>query len=81
MTDLIANVSKHTAVCAVIGAISGGVSSFFGGYTVPLQMLMGLVVLDFITGFVVAAAFKKSPKTEGGALSSYQGWLGLMRGS
>lgn len=34
---------------------------------------------DYITGILVAAVFKKSPKTETGALESKAGWKGLIR--
>lgn len=34
---------------------------------------------DYITGLIVAGVFKKSPKTETGALESKAGWKGLFR--
>ena len=34
---------------------------------------------DYITGLLVAGVFKKSPKTETGALESKAGWKGLIK--
>ena len=37
------------------------------------------MVTDYLTGLIVAGVFKKSPKTENGALESKAGWKGLCR--
>ena len=35
--------------------------------------------IDYITGIIVAAVFKKSPQTSTGALESNAGWKGLCK--
>lgn len=37
------------------------------------------MLIDYITGIIVAAVFQNSPKTEEGGLSSNVGWKGLFR--
>lgn len=37
------------------------------------------MVIDYISGLIVAGVFKKSPKTDTGALESKAGWKGLCR--
>jgi toxin secretion/phage lysis holin len=37
------------------------------------------MVVDYITGLIVAGVFKNSTKTESGALESRAGWKGLCR--
>ena len=35
--------------------------------------------IDYITGLLVAAVWKKSPKSDTGALESHAGWKGLIK--
>jgi len=44
-----------------------------------LNILVSFMALDYMTGFVAAAVFKKSKKSEGGGLESRSGWKGLCR--
>jgi toxin secretion/phage lysis holin len=37
------------------------------------------MVIDYATGFMVAAVFKKSRKSTNGALNSHIGWMGLCK--
>ena len=41
--------------------------------------LIIFMVVDYITGLIVAGVFKNSTKTESGALESRAGWKGLCR--
>lgn len=67
------------AICAVAGVVGGAITTAFGGWSHSLTTLLIVMAIDYITGLVVAAVFKKSPKTETGALESKAGWKGLIR--
>lgn len=66
-------------VLVVLATIGSVLANLFGGWDVTLQVLIGCMAVDFISGWVVAAVFKKSPKSEGGALESRAGFKGLVR--
>lgn len=66
-------------ICAVVGVIGSFISSLFGGWSASLTTLLLFMIADYITGLVVAAVFKKSPKTKTGSLESKAGFKGLCR--
>lgn len=66
-------------VLVVIGVIGGFISSLFGGFTTSLQTLVIFMIIDYITGLLVAGVFKKSTKTENGLLESNAGFKGLIK--
>ena len=66
-------------VLVTLAAIGSVLANLFGGWDVTLQVLIGCMAVDYATGWVVAAVFKKSPKSEGGALESRAGFKGLVR--
>lgn len=51
----------------------------FGGWGSALTTLIIFMSIDYITGLMLAGIFKKSQKTESGALESRVGWKGLCR--
>lgn len=61
---------------ALVGTV---VTNALGGWDIPLQVLICFMVLDYITGIVVAAVFKRSGKSDSGALESRAGFKGLVR--
>lgn len=61
-----------------VAAACGAVLSFFTGIPVIMWVLIGVMVLDYITG-IVCGAVGKSPKTGCGGLSSRAAFEGLMR--
>lgn len=67
------------AILAALSAIGGWLISAFGGWDVTLQTLIAFMVVDYITGLIVAGVFHKSKKTESGALESRAGFKGLVR--
>lgn len=69
---------KNT-ICAGIGAVSSAIATLFGGFDYALVTLLIFMAVDYISGLIVAGVFKKSPKTETGALESRAGWKGLCR--
>lgn len=66
-------------ICTAIGAIGGFVASFFGGWSAALTTLLIFMLIDYVSGLVVAGVFHNSPKTETGALESRAGFKGLIR--
>nr|DAP37274.1 MAG TPA: holin [Caudoviricetes sp.] len=51
----------------------------FGGWSDALITLIVFMSVDYITGLTVAGIFKKSKKSENGALESRAGFKGLCR--
>ena len=67
------------AASTAIGMAGAAVAALLGGWDMALQTLVGFMAADYITGIIVAAVFRKSSKTPGGALSSEAGWRGLCK--
>lgn len=61
-------------VCLAAGAVAG----LYGEWTTALTILVTMMCIDYVTGVLVAVS-GKSPKTEGGGLSSKVGFVGLAR--
>ena len=70
---------RANILCASIGAIGAGIAGFFGGWDAALVTLMIFILIDYVTGLIVAGVFHKSPKTENGSLESKAGLKGLLR--
>ena len=66
-------------LCTVIGIIGSFIAGLLGGWDTALITLITFMAIDYITGIVVAGIFKKSPKSENGALESRAGFKGLCR--
>ena len=71
--------SLKATILAIFGTIGAFISSLFGGWDAALTTLVIFMGIDYLTGLVVAAVFKNSPKTESGALESRVGLKGLLR--
>jgi len=67
-------------VLSTIGGLFWGVIAMaFGGWSEGLTTLLILMIVDYLSGLVVAGLFQASPKTETGGLESRAGWKGLAR--
>lgn len=66
-------------IYGAIGAAGAFIAAQFGGWDAALATLIIFMTIDYVTGFVVAGVFHKSPKSETGALESKAGWKGLFR--
>lgn len=66
-------------LCGTVGVIGSAIASYFGGWDTGLSTLVIFMAVDYISGVVVAGVFKKSSKSETGALESKAGWKGLCR--
>lgn len=69
---------KNTVVGA-LGVIASLIASAFGGMTVAIQVLIIFMIVDYLSGLIVAGVFKKSRKTENGALESKASLKGLFK--
>ena len=68
-----------TTVLAVIGVVGSFIAKLFGGWTSDLVTLVIMMGIDFIMGLLIAAVWKRSGKSQNGALSSWSAWKGLCR--
>lgn len=66
-------------LCTGVGIVGSFIASLFGGWDAALVTLLTFMVIDYISGLVVAGVFHNSKKTENGALESKAGWKGLCR--
>lgn len=66
-------------ICTVIGLTGAVVTKLFGGWDDALVTLLIFMLIDYVSGLIVAGVFKKSPKTDTGALESKAGWKGICR--
>lgn len=70
---------RANVLYSVVGAIGGFIAMVFGGWSDALATLMIFMGVDYVTGLIVAGIFKKSKKSESGALESRAGFKGLCR--
>ena len=70
---------RANVLYSIVGAVGGFVAMAFGGWSDALITLIVFMALDYVTGLIVAGIFKKSKKSENGALESRAGFKGLCR--
>lgn len=66
-------------LCTGIGVVGGFIASLFGGWDAALITLLMFMIIDYVSGLIVAGVFHNSNKTETGTLESKAGWKGLCR--
>lgn len=66
-------------ICTGIGVVGGAIAAAFGGWDEALVTLIIFMVIDYLSGLIVAGVFHNSKKTETGTLESRAGWKGLCR--
>jgi toxin secretion/phage lysis holin len=66
-------------LCTAAGVTGSFIASLFGGWDTEIGTLVLFMCIDFLSGLAVAGVFKKSTKTETGALESKAGFKGLCR--
>lgn len=62
-----------------LAAAGSALAGALGGWDGFLKLLLGMMAADYITGVLLAAVWKRSAKSETGALSSKAGFQGLCR--
>lgn len=66
-------------ISVIVGAVGGMFTTLFGGWSAGMTTLIIFMIIDYLSGLVVAGVFKQSPKSISGALESRAGWKGLCR--
>ncbi|MBQ6420432.1 MAG: phage holin family protein [Clostridia bacterium] len=66
-------------ICGVFGLIGSALASLFGGFDAAFVTLLIFMALDYVSGIVLAGVFRRSKKSDCGALSSAAGFRGLCR--
>lgn len=73
-----ANQIKNTVLLA-LAAVGSYIANALGGFDALLVALVAMMAADYVTGVMVAAVFKRSDKSDSGALSSKAGFKGLCK--
>lgn len=66
-------------LCTALAAAGTFITQLFGGWGEDMITLLIFMIIDYITGVIVAAFFKRSDKSESGSLSSVAGFKGLAK--
>ena len=73
-----ANVIKN-GILAGLAVFGSFAANALGGWDAALQVLIALMVADYITGVLVAAVWHKSSKSSSGTLNSVAGFKGILK--
>lgn len=73
-----ANMIKN-GVLAGLSLAGTFVAEALGGWDAAMQVLVALMVADYVTGVLVAAVWHNSNKSQSGALDSKAGFKGLVK--
>ena len=65
--------------CTAAGVIGGIIATAMGGIDGLAKALLWLAIFDYVSGWLVATVFHKSPKTQTGGYASNIGLKGLVR--
>jgi toxin secretion/phage lysis holin len=66
-------------ILTAIGAVGSFIAAALGGWDAAIITLIVFMMIDFLTGWIVAAVFHKSKKSETGGLQSRAGFKGLCK--
>ena len=72
-------IDLKNGILTFLGVIGAFISALFGGWDAALTTLVIFMAIDYLSGVVVAGVFKKSGKSETGALESRAGLKGLCK--
>lgn len=72
-------VHMKNAVLGVLAVIGSAAAQALGGWDMALKVLIGFMLMDYATGWLVAAVWHKSSKSESGALNSNVGFKGIIK--
>ena len=67
------------SVLLAAAAVAAGVGQMMGGWDEAMRVLIALMAADYLTGMLLALVWKRSPKSESGALDSRAGFKGLIK--
>ena len=63
----------------ISGAAGAVIVSALGGWDYALQALVIFMIIDYVSGIILAGVFKKSRKSNSGALDSHTGFKGIVK--
>ena len=66
-------------ILSVIGTVGSCIAAALGGWDSAIIALVSMMLIDYITGWILAVVFKNSHKTETGGYSSAIGLKGLCK--
>ena len=66
-------------ILTIVGSLGSLASYLFGGFDKLLIALIIFMIIDFLSGLILAIVFKKSSKTKNGRVSSEVGIKGLAK--
>lgn len=66
-------------VLAALAAVGTLIANALGGWDAAMKLLVAMMAVDYITGWLVAAIWHRSPKSASGALDSNAGFKGLCK--
>lgn len=66
-------------LCTILGVVGATIAGLLGGWDAGLKTLMACMVIDYVSGIVVAGVFHNSKKSKNGSLKSTAGWKGLCK--
>lgn len=72
-------VQTKNSILAGVAAVGAFVANALGGWDTMLKLLVALMVADYATGLLLAAVWKKSNKSDSGALTSDASFKGIVR--
>ena len=70
---------ERLTLSGVVVCVVGVATTLLGGWDVALQALIAFMIIDYMAGLVVAGAFKRSGKSDTGALSSSAARKGIYK--
>lgn len=70
---------REHGIYMIFGALGGAITSLLGGWNEAVTTLLIFMIIDYITGIVVAAVFNKSKHTENGRLASEKMIQGIFK--
>lgn len=68
-----------STIIIICGSIGSLLSFLLGGFDSAMIALLIFMLIDFLSGLILAIVFKNSKKTENGKLSSRAGIIGLSK--
>ena len=71
--------TMKVGIFGTLGVVGSIIANLLGGWDMALRTLVLFMAVDYITGLIVAGIFKKSKKSESGALESGACWEGLYK--
>ena len=71
----------HIKNCVLVAMAAVGtfIANALGGWDAAMKLLVAMMAVDYITGWLVAAVWHRSPKSVSGALNSNAGFKGLCK--